>query len=104
MKISYNLLKEIISVDLPLEEQLNSLTSTGLEIEGNVIYESILGSLEGVIVGKVLKCFKHPNADRLKITEVDVGVKSTLQIICGAPNVKEGIKVSGCINWNKSLQ
>ncbi len=93
MKISYNLLKEIISVDLPLEEQLNSLTSTGLEIEGNVIYESILGSLEGVIVGKVLKCFKHPNADRLKITEVDVGVKSTLQIICGAPNVKEGIKV-----------
>ena len=93
MKISYNLLKEIISVDLPLEEQLNSLTSTGLEIERNVIYESILGSLEGVIVGKVLKCFKHPNADRLKITEVDVGVKSTLQIICGAPNVKEGIKV-----------
>ena len=93
MKISYNLLKEIISVDLPLEEQLNSLTSTGLEIEGNFIYESILGSLEGVIVGKVLKCFKHPNADRLKITEVDVGVKSTLQIICGAPNVKEGIKV-----------
>ena len=93
MKISYNLLKEIISVDLPLEEQLNSLTSIGLEVEGNVIYESILGSLEGVIVGKVLKCFKHPNADRLKITEVDVGVKNTLQIICGAPNVKEGIKV-----------
>jgi len=93
MKISYNLLKEIISVDLPLEEQLNSLTSLGLEVEGNVIYESILGSLEGVVVGKVLKCVKHPNADRLKITEVDVGVKSTLKIICGAPNVKEGIKV-----------
>ena len=92
MKISYNLLKEIISVDLPLEEQLNSLTSTGLEIEGNTIYESILGSLEGVVVGKVLKCAKHPNADRLKITEVDVGDKNLLQIICGAPNVKEGIK------------
>ena len=93
MKISYNLLKEIISVDLPMEEQLDSLTSIGLEVEGNVIYESILGSLEGVVVGKVLKCFKHPNADRLKVTEVDVGIKSTLQIICGAPNVKEGIKV-----------
>lgn len=93
MKISYNLLKEIICVDLPLEEQLDSLTSIGLEVEGNVIYESILGSLEGVVVGKVLKCFKHPNADRLKVTEVDVGIKSTLQIICGAPNVKEGIKV-----------
>ena len=93
MKISYNLLKEIISVDLPLEEQLNSLTSLGLEVEGNVIYESILGSLEGVVVGKVLKCFKHPNADRLKITEVNVGAKSTLQIVCGASNVEEGIKV-----------
>ena len=93
MKISYNLLKEIICVDLPLEEQLDSLTSIGLEVEGNVIYEPILGSLEGVVVGKVLKCFKHPNADRLKVTEVDVGIKSTLQIICGAPNVKEGIKV-----------
>ena len=93
MKISYNLLKEIISVDLPMEEQLDSLTSIGLEVEGNVIYESIPGSLEGVVVGKVLKCVKHPNADRLKVTEVDVGIKSTLQIICGAPNVKEGIKV-----------
>ena len=93
MKISYNLLKEIISVDLPLEEQLNSLTSLGLEVEGNVIYESILGSLEGVVVGKVLKCFKHPNADRLKITQVNVGAKSTLQIVCGASNVEEGIKV-----------
>ena len=52
MKISYNLLKEIISVDLPMEEQLDSLTSIGLEVEGNVIYESVLGSLEGVVVGK----------------------------------------------------
>ena len=93
MKISYNLLKEIINVDLPLEEQLDALTSIGLEVEGNIIYESILGSLEGVVVGKVLKCVKHPNADRLKITQVDVGDKNSLQIICGAPNVKEGAKV-----------
>ena len=93
MKISYNLLKEIINVDLPLDEQLGALTSIGLEVEGNTIYESILGSLEGVVVGKVLKCVKHPNADRLKITQVDVGDKNSLQIICGAPNVKEGAKV-----------
>ena len=70
MKISYNLLKEIIKVDLPLDKQLVALTSIGLEVEGNTIYESILGSLEGVVVGKVLKCAKHPNADRLKITKV----------------------------------
>ena len=93
MKISYNLLKEIINVDLPLDKQLSALTSIGLEVEGNTIYESILGSLEGVVVGKVLKCAKHPNADRLKITQVDVGDKNSLQIICGAPNVKEGAKV-----------
>ena len=93
MKISYNLLKEIINVDLPLDKQLGALTSIGLEVEGNTIYESILGSLEGVVVGKVLKCAKHPNADRLKITQVDVGDKNSLQIICGAPNVKEGAKV-----------
>ena len=93
MKISYNLLKEIINVDLPLDKQLGALTSIGLEVEGNTIYESILGSLEGVVVGKVLKCVKHPNADRLKITQVDVGDKNLLQIICGAPNVKEGAKV-----------
>ena len=81
MKISYNLLKEIINVDLPFEQQLDALTSIGLEVEGNSIYESIPGSLKGVVVGKVLKCFKHPNADRLKLTEVDVGIENTLQII-----------------------
>ncbi len=93
MKISYNLLKEIINVDLPLDKQLSALTSIGLEVEGNTIYESILGSLEGVVVGKVLKCIKHPNADRLKITQVDVGDRNLLQIICGASNVREGAKV-----------
>ena len=81
MKISYNLLKEIINVDLPFEQQLDALTSIGLEVEGNSIYESIPGSLKGVVVGKVLKCIKHPNADRLKLTEVDVGIKNTLQIM-----------------------
>ena len=93
MKISYNLLKEIINVKLPVEEQLDALTSIGLEVEGNSIYESTPGSLQGVVVGKVSKCIKHPNADRLKVTEVDIGLKKTLQIICGAPNVKTGIKV-----------
>jgi len=93
MKISYNLLKKLIDVDLPASEQLDALTSIGLEVEGSSIYESIPGSLEGIVVGKVLKCVKHQNADRLKVTEVDVGAKNTLQIICGAPNVKTGIKV-----------
>ncbi len=93
MKISYNLLNEIINVDLPFEHKLDALTSIGLEVEDSKIYESIPGSLEGVVVGKVLKCINHPNADRLKVTEVNVGKKNTLQIICGAPNVREGLKV-----------
>ena len=67
MKISYNLLKEIINVDLPLDKQLGALTSIGLEVEGNTIYESILGSLEGVVVGKVLKCVKHQMLTDLKL-------------------------------------
>ena len=64
MKLSYNLLKEIISINIPLEKQLSALTSIGLEVERSSIYESVTGSLEGVVVGRVLKCNKHPNADR----------------------------------------
>ena len=93
MKISYNWMQQFIQAELPIEEQLNLLTDLGLEVEGNSSFESIPGSLAGVVVGEVLTCEQHPNADRLKVTTVNIGEESTVQIVCGAPNVAAGQKV-----------
>lgn len=93
MKISYNWLKEFLHVDLEAEKVGEILTDLGLEVEGIETFESVKGSLNGVVVGKVLKCEQHPNADRLKITEVDLGQGEPVQIVCGAPNVAAGQKV-----------
>ncbi|WP_018676500.1 phenylalanine--tRNA ligase subunit beta [Riemerella columbina] len=90
MKISNNWLKDYITTDLSTEKIGAYLTDIGLEVEGIETYESIKGSLEGIIVGKVLTCEKHPNADKLKKTTVDVGGEKPLEIVCGAPNVAEG--------------
>lgn len=89
MKISYNWLKEYIKTDLKSDKVAEYLTDIGLEVEGVEKFESVRGSLEGVVVGKVLTCEKHPNADKLKITTVDVGGK-ILNIVCGASNVAAG--------------
>ena len=93
MKISYNWLKEFLSIDLEAEKVAEILTDLGLEVEGIETFESVKGSLAGVVVGKVLKCEQHSNADRLKVTEVDLGNDQVVQIVCGAPNVAEGQKV-----------
>ena len=93
LKISYNWLKQFIKISLPVDQISVLLTNLGLEVEGIEAYESIKGGLKGVVVGKVLSCSKHPNADRLKITEVDIGGETNLSIVCGAPNVKKGQKV-----------
>lgn len=69
------------------------LTDLGLEVEGISQFESVKGGLKGIVVGHVLTCEKHPNADRLKLTTVDVGQEAPLQIVCGAPNVAAGQKV-----------
>lgn len=89
MKISYNWLKEYIKTDLKSDKVAEYLTDIGLEVEGVEKFESVRGSLEGIVVGKVLTCEKHPNADKLKITTVDVGGK-ILNIVCGASNVAAG--------------
>ena len=89
MKISNNWLKDYIKTDLSTEKVGAYLTDIGLEVEGIEKYESVKGSLEGIIVGKVLTCEQHPNADKLKKTTVDVGGK-ILEIVCGAPNVAAG--------------
>ncbi len=94
MTISLNWLKSYIDIDLAPEEISNLLTSLGLEVEGMEEVESIKGGLEGVIVGHVKECWRHPNADKLSLTKVDIGGDDLLQIVCGAPNVAAGQKVS----------
>lgn len=93
MKISYNWLKQFLQIDWEAEKTGNLLTDLGLEVEGISDFESVKGSLTGIVVGHVLKCEQHPNADRLKLTTVDVGQENPLQIVCGAPNVAAGQKV-----------
>jgi len=93
MKISYSWLQQFLQVDLEPEKTGELLTDLGLEVEGIETKESIKGSLTGVVVGKVLTCIQHPNADRLKVTTVDLGLEEPVQIVCGAPNVAAGQKV-----------
>ncbi len=93
MTISYNWLKEYISITETPEELGHLLTGTGLEVESIEKFETIKGGLEGIVIGKVLTCGKHPNADKLSITTVDVGRETPLDIVCGASNVAAGQKV-----------
>ncbi|PIE87115.1 MAG: phenylalanine--tRNA ligase subunit beta [Bacteroidetes bacterium] len=92
MKVSYNWLKQYVDTDLSPEEMGKILTDTGLEVEGITKIEAVKGGLEGVFIGEVLTCEKHPDADRLKVTTVSIG-EEPLQIVCGAPNVAAGEKV-----------
>lgn len=100
MKISYNWLKDYLPENLFESKMIdgpqvlsNILTSVGLEVESLEKFEEVKNSLEGLIIGKVLTCEKHPDADKLKVTTVDDGHGEVLQIVCGAPNVAVGQKV-----------
>ena len=93
MKISCNWLKQYLPLELKPEEISEILTGTGLEVEGMEVFESVKGGLEGVVIGKVISCKKHPDADKLTLAKVDTGNGKILQIVCGAPNVEEGQKV-----------
>jgi phenylalanyl-tRNA synthetase beta chain len=93
MKISYNWLKQFIKIDWQSEETAALLTDLGLEVEVVEKYQSVKGGLEGIVVGHVLTCVPHPDADRLKITTVDLGDGNPVQIVCGASNVAAGQKV-----------
>ncbi|WP_343486131.1 phenylalanine--tRNA ligase subunit beta [Allomuricauda sp. d1] len=93
MKISYNWLKQFIELDWDAHKIGELLTDLGLEVEGISSFESVKGGLDGIVVGEVLECEKHPNADRLKLTKVTIGQNDPVQIVCGAPNVEKGQKV-----------
>ena len=93
MRISYNWLKQFIKLDLPSEETAAILTDLGLEVEVVETFESVKGGLKGIVVGEVKTCIQHPDADRLKITTVDLGDGIPIQIVCGASNVAVGQKV-----------
>lgn len=93
MKISYKWLKELVHFSESPEVIGSLLTATGLEVEGIEEVETVKGGLRGVVIGKVLTCEKHPDADKLSLTTVDVGQDKPLSIVCGAPNVAAGQKV-----------
>jgi phenylalanyl-tRNA synthetase beta chain len=93
MKISYNWLRSYINLDLSKEKTAEILTSIGLEVEAQGPFESIPGSLRGLVVGEVITCIPHPQADKLSLTKVDTGGTALLSIVCGAPNVAIGQKV-----------
>ena len=94
MKISYNWIKQYVNTEWSPEKTSELLTDLGLEVEGTEVFQSVKGGLEGIVVGEVLDCTQHPNADRLKLTSVNIGYKEPLKIVCGAPNVAKGQKVA----------
>ncbi|WP_047415419.1 phenylalanine--tRNA ligase subunit beta [Cellulophaga sp. Hel_I_12] len=93
MKISYNWLKQFLQINWEAEKTAELLTDLGLEVEGVFPFESIKGGLKGVVVGHVLSCEKHSNADKLNLTMVDIGLEQPVQIVCGATNIAKGQKV-----------
>lgn len=93
MRISWNWLRQYIDTDLTPQQAAVILTSTGLEVESVEPHEPVKGMLQGVVVGHVLECARHPDADRLSLTAVDIGQGEPLRIVCGAPNVAAGQKV-----------
>jgi phenylalanyl-tRNA synthetase beta chain len=93
MKISWNWLNELLPLSMTANEAAVLLTDIGLEVEGVYPFSTINGGLEGLVVGEVMSCEKHADADKLKVTRVNIGTEELLQIVCGAPNVAVGQKV-----------
>jgi phenylalanyl-tRNA synthetase beta chain len=93
MTISYNWLSEYLPETIEPEKLSKILTSIGLEVESLEKYEEIKGGLQGLVIGEVMECAKHPDADKLSLTKVNIGSGELLQIVCGAPNVAAGQKV-----------
>jgi len=93
MKISYNWLKQYLNINLSVEEVSKVLTDIGLEVASAEVVQSVKGGLEGLVIGEVMQKEKHPDADKLSLTKVNIGGEKLLDIVCGAPNVAAGQKV-----------
>src|SRR5678809_198045 len=93
MKISYNWLNKYLPEQIEKEKLSEILTSIGLEVEALEQFENFRGGLKGLVTGEVVDCIQHPNADKLKLTRVDISNGEPLQIVCGATNVATGQKV-----------
>lgn len=93
MTISYNWLSEYLPEKIEPEKLSRILTSIGLEVETMEPFEEVKGGLKGLVIGEVLECEKHPDADKLSLTKVNIGTGEPLQIVCGAANVAAGQKV-----------
>ena len=93
MNVSYNWLKDYLSLDINPCEVASALTSIGLETGTVEEVQTIKGGLEGLLIGEVLTCKKHPDSDHLHLTTVNIGTGEPLRIVCGAPNVAAGQKV-----------
>ncbi|KJG71878.1 hypothetical protein UA70_03690, partial [Raoultella planticola] len=91
MKFSELWLREWVNPAIDSEALANQITMAGLEVDG---VEPVAGSFNGVVVGEVVECGQHPNADKLRVTKVNVGGERLLDIVCGAPNCRQGLKVA----------
>src|SRR6476620_11658236 len=90
MKFSELWLREWVNTELDSEALSNQITMAGLEVDG---VEPVAGTFNGVVIGEVVECGQHPNADKLRVTKVNVGEAELLDIVCGAPNCRTGLKV-----------
>jgi phenylalanyl-tRNA synthetase beta chain len=90
MKLSYKWVNDLLPQQLTISQMSDILTAIGLEVEEVSSSSPIPGNLAGVVIGKVVSCAKHPNADKLSVTTVDIGNGTIAPIVCGAPNVAVG--------------
>ena len=97
MKFTIQWLKEHLDTKLSDEEIIEKLTSIGLEVES---FESISSELDNFKVAKIISAEQHPNADRLKVCDVDIGQKDMIKVVCGAPNAKKKPYNNLCFSWN----
>ena len=91
MKFSESWLREWVNPAISTEALVEQITMAGLEVDG---VEPVAGEFSGVLVGEVVECGQHPDADKLRVTKIDVGADELLDIVCGAPNCRQGLKVA----------
>ena len=90
MKFSEKWLREWVNPDISTEQLADQITMAGLEVDG---VEPVAGEFSGVVVGEVVECGQHPDADKLRVTKINVGDEELIDIVCGAPNCRQGLKL-----------